>query len=357
MPRFGVQAATFAQRWNRPGALRALDAAAHLGFDALEIPLLRLGVVDVPALRAGAQKAGMRLICRTALPPNCSVLEHAERARVFLGQALREAQALGAESLGGALLYAPGAMGPAATPGDGALLVEVLADLAQDAAARGVLLALEPAHRFESSIVNSVAQALAVVHAVGGDKVLLSLSTLQLHIGEANLSEALRLAAAHLYSVRVVENTGGPLGSGAVQWDALWHTLATLKFDGLLLLDAPQPHPDEDAFGSGAQLSRVVPGMELYPEEYAAEGLAFLQQGMLGRAAAAQSTLPPAAKGAASTQRSSARRSKGAATANVDAAASTSASPKQSAPNTSSSKTTPRGVAPKPSGAKSYRSR
>lgn len=360
MPRFGIQAATFVQGWNRPAALRAIAAAAHLGFDALEIPLLRPNVIDVAAVRAAAHAAGVGLTCRTALPPGCSVLLHAERARVFLGRAVREAEALGAAMLGGALLYTPGELGPSVTPGDGALLVEVLADLASEAAARGVALALEPAHRFESRIVNSVTQAMAIVNAVGADNLGLSLSTLQLHISEPNLLDALRQAAPHLRSVRVVENTGGLPGTGAVRWEELWNGLNHLQFEGLLILEAPwaQPDGERSAEMDAAQMSRIAPTMDLYPEEYAAQGLAFLQAGV-AYAGVAQAAVTAPAKPAAA-RRSAPRRTKRAPSSpapTAESPASKSATAQPSAEKSSTAKPAAAKSAPAKPGAKSYRSR
>jgi D-psicose/D-tagatose/L-ribulose 3-epimerase len=272
--------------------LRAINATAHLGFDALEIPLLHPALEDAAALRMAADRAGVRLLARTALPARCSVIEHAERARVFLGQVLRNAEALGAESVGGALLYTPGVPGPPLTPGDGALLVEVLADLADEAAARGLLLALEPAHRFESRIVNSVVQAQTLVHAVAADNLRLGLSTLQLHIGEASLAAALRQAGGLLYSVRAAENTGGAIGTGAVQWAALWRGLTDINYDGLLILDAPGILHDAALPTFAAQINRLTTEMDVYPEEFAAQGLAFLQAGIAGKEPTAQHAAP-----------------------------------------------------------------
>ncbi len=283
MPLYGVQATTFAQGWSRPAALRAVESAAHLGFDALEIPLFTTYDIDAAALRAAAQKAHITLLGRTALPRGCSVVRHAERARAFLGQVLRTAEALGVASLSGAFLYAPGDMETSVGPGDGALLVDVLADLADEAEARSIVLALEPAHRFESRIVNTVAQTQTLVNAVRSASLRLGLSTLQLHIGEPSLAAAVHRAGALLHSVRAVENTGGPIGSGAVQWDVLWRALLEMKFDGLLILEAPRSFPDTTLGVSTTQMSRMAAEMDLYPEEFAAQGLAYMQEGITGR--------------------------------------------------------------------------
>ncbi len=296
---------------------------------------------NAAAVRMAAQKAKVRIHCRTALPPHCAMTAHAERARALLGQALRAAEALGASTLGGALLYTPGDMGPTLAPSDGALLVEVLADLAHEAATRGISLLLEPAHRFESHIVNTVAHAAALVHAVGADNLGLGLSTLQLHIGEASMAEALRQAGPLLQSIRAAENTGGPIGSGAVQWDDLWRGLAAVQFDGLIILDAPRLFPEDDGVSSTVQQNRMAAATDLYPEEFAAQGLLFLQQGIAA-------TSSPATSSPATAEAAPARRS---------AAAPIKESPPSPASTaTVQAKKSPRKrAAPKPSGAKSYR--
>ncbi len=77
MPRFGMQGRNLRQQLGRRRYRRAVVAAAHLGFDALEIPLLRSAPFDYAAVRTVAQANGVELVCRTALPTGCSALMEA----------------------------------------------------------------------------------------------------------------------------------------------------------------------------------------------------------------------------------------------------------------------------------------
>ncbi len=125
---------------------------------------------------------------------------------------------------------------------------------------------------------------MAIVGAVGAENLSLGLSTIRMHIGGRRFGAALCQAGPLLRLVCAEENSGGIPGSGAVRWDSLWQGLRQSAFDGLIVLAAPR-HAQIGARPTAtidAQLSRVRPETDLYPEEYAAEGLAFLKAGLSG---------------------------------------------------------------------------
>jgi hypothetical protein len=53
---------------------------------------------------------------------------------------------------------------------------------------------------------------------------------------EANLAEALQTVRTSLIGVHLLENTGGRLGSGAIAWETIWHTLGEIGFQETLIV-------------------------------------------------------------------------------------------------------------------------
>src|SRR5581483_6378752 len=89
---------------------------------------------------------------------------------------------------------------------------------AQRAARHGIRLAVEPLNRYETDLVNTVEQALALCANVGEENVGLLLDTYHLNIEEKSLGDSIRAAGPRLFHVHACEHDRGTLGSGHVPW-------------------------------------------------------------------------------------------------------------------------------------------
>src|SRR5690606_28121321 len=92
---------------------------------------------------------------------------------------------------------------------DVAELADVLRDLGERAAARGVMLGIEPLNRFETSFLNTTRQAIELVDRVDHPAVGISLDLFHLGIEEKSPADALREAGDRLIHLQVAENDRG----------------------------------------------------------------------------------------------------------------------------------------------------
>jgi len=108
-------------------------------------------------------------------------------------------------------------------------LVEALRRCADAAAPAGVRLCLEPLNRYETGLIHTVAEGLALIEQVGAENFGLLLDTFHMNIEEPNLAGAIRAAGARLFHFHVADSNRWHPGAGHVD---LGHLLAVLEEAG-----------------------------------------------------------------------------------------------------------------------------
>src|SRR5699024_11762515 len=88
------------------------------------------------------------------------------------------------------------------------------------AAERGVTLAVEPLNRYETSIINTVDQALEALDPLLDGGIGLALDSYHLNIEERSPAAAIRAAGPHLRVMQVCGNARGPAGGDHTDWNA-----------------------------------------------------------------------------------------------------------------------------------------
>ncbi|MEU8192057.1 sugar phosphate isomerase/epimerase family protein [Micromonospora carbonacea] len=134
-------------------------------------------------------------------------------------------------------------------------------------------IALEPLNRFETSLLNTVEQALEVVDGVPG--LGLALDTFHLNIEERDLPAAIRLAGDHLAHVQVCGNDRGTPGGDHLDWPGMFDALCDLGYGGQVNIES------FTAEALAVPMSVWRP-LAADPDALAVEGLAFLR-GLTGR--------------------------------------------------------------------------
>jgi sugar phosphate isomerase/epimerase len=229
-----------------PGASVAerLAAALAAGFDGLEVR--DADPARVPELEA-AQRTGGRI------PTSCPEgdgwpgdFDPAARRR-SLDRLRRQLDGVGA--LGGHGVITPAAWGmftrrlppmrepPRTTDEDREVLIESLGELGGHAEQVGVLLLFEPLNRYEDHMVNTLAQAAALVEATGSAAVRIHADTYHMNIEEDDPCAALRSAGGLLGAVHLSDSNRHQPGSGHVPFEAIVGTLAEIGFAGPLSVE------------------------------------------------------------------------------------------------------------------------
>jgi D-psicose/D-tagatose/L-ribulose 3-epimerase len=275
MPEYGAHAFLWIGAWDRDAGDRAIRSAAETGFDFIEIPVLDPGGFDAAAHRATLDDAGIGATVSLILPEDAHMPEHPERAKRFLAEVLDAAETLGAGTVAGCIGYHLGAFtGDPPTTEERATVAAALADVADDAAARGIRLAFEVCNRYETYLYNTLADGQDAVHAIGRDNVVLHADTYHMNIEEEGFHRPLVESADTLGYIHMSESHRGLVGSGTVIWDDVFRGLADAGYEGPLVLESfAAINPDLQAATKLWRPPNQPPGA------LAEKGLAFLKVG------------------------------------------------------------------------------
>lgn len=215
------------------------------GFDLIELPIEDPGDWD-PGRTADAL-ADNRLGATTcAVMPDGRDLVTSDRATVratqdYLRTCVDHAARVGARVVCGPI-YAPvgrtwlmdGAE-RAATLGR---LVENLRPVAEHAAGRGVRLAVEPLNRYETSLINTLEQAVEVADAVASPGCGVAADTFHLNIEEKDMATAIQDAGPWLAHVQVCGNDRGAPGDDHIDWRSIADALTEARYSGPICIES-----------------------------------------------------------------------------------------------------------------------
>lgn len=137
--------------------------------------------------------------------------------------------------------------------GNAEQLVEALTECAVYDSA--VKLALEPLNRYESRLVNTVAEGLTVVERVGADNLGLLVDTFHANIEEPRIGEAYQAAGDRLFHVHLADSNRFVPGYGHLAFAEVWEALERIDYQGVLVLE-PYPKPSVEAVMKAPQALR-----------------------------------------------------------------------------------------------------
>ncbi len=269
--------------WTSPFSTETLPLLTHakaIGFDVFEIGVENPDGIDISAVRAEADRVGIRVhICgaygetRDIGSEDPAIRENAMRYNKTL---IDFAAAVGSPYVAGPMYAATGKTRlapPEEKSRQTACVVENLQALADYAAERNVLLALEPLNRFETDFLNTVGQGLELMNAVGRGNVGFLLDTFHMNIEEKSLPAAIRAARGRIFDFHACANDRGTPGEDHFDWSNIAAALADAAYDGPVVIES---------FTS--DLKEIARAVSLWrplaesPDVLARDGLMFLKQ-------------------------------------------------------------------------------
>lgn len=111
-------------------------------------------------------------------------------------------------------------------------LKEGLRELGGEAGTRGVQIAIEAINRYETAYVNSSAEGLELLDAVGEDSLGLLLDTFHMNIEEPSMVESIRATGDRLFHFHVADSNRWYPGAGHIDFRVLLDTLLEIGYEG-----------------------------------------------------------------------------------------------------------------------------
>lgn len=220
----------------------AVEQTAAAGYDLLEFSLHDSVNMDRAATKALLEQHGLAAACSRglALDADVSSTDPAVVARgaELLQESLAVTAGIGGTTLTGALYSAFGHAPAALTKTGRDNIIGVLRELAVDAAAVGVTLGLEICNRYETNVVNTARDALALADDIGSDNVMIHLDTYHMNIEENDLVTPVLDCGDRLGYVHIGENHRGYLGSGHLDFPAFFGALEQVNFRGPITFES-----------------------------------------------------------------------------------------------------------------------
>ena len=93
-------------------------------------------------------------------------------------------------------------------------------------------------NRYETNLLNTGDQALALIDETGADNITVHLDTYHMNIEEGNLARAIERCGARLGYVHIGESHPGYLGTGTVDFRCVFRTLAKIGYGGAITFES-----------------------------------------------------------------------------------------------------------------------
>ncbi len=236
--------------WTAPLTLVELEELApkivKMGCDHIEIPMDDPKTLDFKKLKEIVTNAGITSIsfC-AAMSPDRDLIDPDPFVRkngvAYLKDSIDGLAQVGGKNLVGPFYSAVGRTWQQTEEErehDMVILVDILRDVAEYAAKKGVVLGLEPLNRFETSFITTADQAIELVDRVNHPACKIMLDTFHMNIEEDSMGDAIRRVGSRLIQVHSNENNRGTPGAGHVPWVEIAQALKDINFDGIFVIES-----------------------------------------------------------------------------------------------------------------------
>ena len=238
--KYSVHAGLWMARWTDE-ITPILKTVADLGYDGVEVSLLGMSDEKAAALGKSVREHGLEVTCSDGLSVEKDITSADPKVREagieYLKWAIRTTSLIGARGLAG-VQYAPwGVYDPANKSVRAERSAAAFAAVNDELESHDVTLGLEAINRFETDLVNTSAEAIAMANASGSDRVGVLLDTFHLNIEEKDIEGAITGAADKLVHFHVSDNDRGVPGSGHVPWDTVKKALTKINYDSWIVAE------------------------------------------------------------------------------------------------------------------------
>ena len=235
MRRLGIHSFVWTGGQTQEGLEMALEKSAEHGYKMIEFAYLRPEKFNLDRLAKRARGLDIDIVVTMGLPADADVSSTdkstVEKGTKLLFDAVRAVRDIGGIRLGG-IPYSMHGKYDSMPTRDGwmnsAGAIAATADVAKECE---VEIVLEVVNRFESNLLNTVAQGLRFIEDTGRDDVYLHLDSFHMNIEEASPADAIRLAGDKCRYFHFNENYRGFLGTGTIDFPSIFTALVDIGYD------------------------------------------------------------------------------------------------------------------------------
>ena len=228
--------------------------AAGLGFDAVEVFPRSAAELDVALLRSCLDRHGLKLAAVGTgagwVVQRLRLTDHDEatrqRARAFIREIIDVAGQFEAPAIIGSM---QGRTDVGISHEQHLVwLAEALDELAPRAASHGTTLLIEPLNRYETNLINSVADGVKLIGSLKAKNVKLLCDLFHMNIEEPDIASALAEAGSLVGHVHFADSNRRAVGFGHTLMSPIIGALRRIGYDGYLSAEVlPLPNSEEAA--------------------------------------------------------------------------------------------------------------
>ncbi|WP_336213286.1 sugar phosphate isomerase/epimerase family protein [Nonomuraea sp. LPB2021202275-12-8] len=258
---------------------RLAPRVAGWGFDVIELPIEHPGDWDPHKAAALLAELGLGASVVLVMPPGRELVAASAQTvsdtQDYLRACVEAAAVVGSPVVGGPAYASVGRTWRVSLEEHRALYAELrenLRPVADYAAGRGVRIGVEPLNRYETSLINTVEQALEALDGLPDEGCGLALDSYHLNIEEKDPAAAVRAAGERIALVQVCGTDRGAPGADHFAWPAFADALRDARYTGPLVIESFTA--ENQAIATAASIWRPLATSQ---DALATEGLAFLR--------------------------------------------------------------------------------
>jgi D-psicose/D-tagatose/L-ribulose 3-epimerase len=270
--------------WVSPFSTASFDLVSkvkNMGYDIIEVAVEQAEIIDWARLKEITEDLDLKVTISGAFGPNRDISsENAairKNGRKYIADCLKIADYMGSPVFTGPVYSAVGKTRFVTSDQkkqERAWCVENLRRVGKIAADYGVIIGVEPLNRFETDMINTAAQALALVREVAHPSIKISLDTFHANIEEKNIPATIRAIGKDLLChVQGNETDRGTPGTGHLDWIGIKEALLNIEYTGAMVIET---------FGAPskelAKAACIWRPLANSADELASHGLQFYQQ-------------------------------------------------------------------------------
>lgn len=220
--------------------------AAAWGAQGVEVHMSRAEDLPLAQLKKAAARHGMEWTFGVVLSAENNLVNPDPAVRKagvqHIIRAIRAASDIGVNNIGGVLAAAGRVFtGRPVSEAELERVVDGLSAVASVAEENGVTVSIEATSRYLGYVLNTAAQARALLDKVGSTHVQVQLDTFHMNIEETSVPQGILDAGPRLGYFQIAESHRGLLGSGHIPWPEVMDALRAVEYDGWLTFEAFTP--------------------------------------------------------------------------------------------------------------------